>query len=137
MNKKVYIGLTADTLHHGHINLIEKAKKHGKVTIGLLTDKAVANHKRLPILNYEQRKKVIENISGVFEVLPQDEWDYSVNIKKYKPDYMVHGDDWMHGPELNIKKKVIKELKKYGGKLIEIPYTKGISSSALSSQQAK
>ena len=137
MNKKVYTGLSADTLHHGHINIIKQGRKYGKVIVGLLTDKAVANHRRLPILNYEQRKEIIENISGVFKVVPQEEWDYSVNIKKYKPDYMIHGDDWMYGPELNLRKKVIRELKRYGGKLIEVPYTKGVSSYALSLQQTQ
>ena len=134
-NKKVYIGLTADALHHGHINLIEKARKYGKIIIGLLTDEAVANHKRLPILNYEQRKKIIENIQGVSKVVPQNEWDYSINIKKYKPEYMMHGDDWTRGPQLNLRKNAISALKKYGGKLIEVPYTKGISSSAVASHQ--
>jgi phosphoenolpyruvate phosphomutase len=105
--------------------------------VGLLTDKAVANYKRIPLLNYEQRKEILENISGVSEIVPQNEWDYSVNIKKYKPDYMIHGDDWMQGPELNLRKQVIKELKKYGGKLIEVPYTKGVSSYALSISQTQ
>ena len=133
--KKVYIGLSGDTLHHGHINLIEKAREYGKIMVGLLTDSAVANHKRLPILNYEQRKKIIENIQGVSEVVPQNDWDYSINIKKYKPDFMVHGDDWTQGPQLNLRKNVIKNLNEYGGKLIEIAYTKGISSTALVTNQ--
>ena len=106
--KKVYIGLSGDTVHHGHINLIEKAREYGKIMVGLLTDSAVANHKRLPILNYEQRKKIIENIQGVSEVVPQNDWDYSINIKKYKPDFMVHGDDWTQGPQLNLRKNAIK-----------------------------
>ena len=97
--EKVYIGLTADNLHHGHINLIEKARKYGKIIIGLLTDEAVANHERMPTLNYEQRKKIIENIQGVIKVVPQNDWDYSINIKKYKPEYMMHGDDWTQGPQ--------------------------------------
>ncbi len=135
-NKKVYFGLTADILHHGHINLIEKARKYGTIIIGLLTDEAVANHKKLPILNYEQRKKIIENIKGVSKVVPQNDWQYSINIKKYKPDFMIHGDDWTQGPQLNLRKNAIKALKKCGGKLIELPYTKGISSTALISSQA-
>ena len=106
--KKVYIGLSGDTLHHGHINLIEKAREYGKIMVGLLTDSAVANHKRLPILNYEQRKKIIENIQGVSEVVPQNDWDYSINIKKYKPDFMVHGDDWTQGPQLILEKMQLR-----------------------------
>ena len=134
-NKKVYFGLTADTFHHGHINLIEKAREYGTIIVGLLTDEAIANHKSLPILNYEQRKKIIENIRGVSKVVPQNEWDYSRNIIKYKPEYMIHGDDWTQGPQLNLRKNAINALKKHGGKLIELPYTKGTSSTALDSNQ--
>ena len=136
-NKFVYIGLTADSIHHGHINLIENAKKYGEIIIGLLTDKAVSDYKRLPLLSYEQRKKILMNIKGVNKVVAQNEWDYSLNIKKYKPKYMIHGNDWLVGPMSNVRQNVIKELKKFGGKLIEIPYTKGISSTALSNEQNK
>ena len=125
--KKIYIGLTADSLHHGHINLIEKARKYGQIIVGLLTDKAVANYKRLPLLSFDQRKRVIENLHGVFKVVPQNEWDYSINLKKIKPDYMIHGDDWSSGQQLNLRKNAIKVLKSFGGKLIEVPYTKGVS----------
>jgi len=134
-NKIVYVGLTADTIHHGHINLIEKAREYGKVFIGLLTDKAVTNYKRIPLLTFEQRKKIIINIKGVSKVLPQNEWDYSINLKRLKPDYMIHGDDWTSGPQLSLKKKALKTLKEFNGKLIEIPYTKGVSSTALSMYQ--
>jgi phosphoenolpyruvate phosphomutase len=134
-DKKIYLGLTADSLHHGHINLLEKARKYGKIIVGLLTDKALANYKRLPLLSFEQRKQIIENFQGVYKVIPQDEWDYSVNLKKIKPDYMIHGDDWISGPQLNLRKNAIKVLKSFGGKLIEVPYTKGVSSTALAMSQ--
>ena len=64
--KTVYIGLSADSIHHGHINLIEKARNYGNVIIGLLTDKALINYKGLPLLSYEQRKKIVINLKGVF-----------------------------------------------------------------------
>lgn len=131
----VYIGLTADTIHHGHINLIENARKYGEVIVGLLTDKAVSDYKRLPLLTFEQRKKILINIKGVHQVVPQNEWDYSPNIRKYKPEYMIHGSDWTYGQMTRIRQNTIKELKKYGGKLIEVPYTKGVSSTALSLDQ--
>lgn len=130
-NKLVYLGLSADSIHHGHMKLLEKARGLGDVMIGLLTDKAVAETKRLPYLNYDQRKKILQNFKGVKKIVPQQENDYSHNIKKYKPDFMIHGDDWKKGYESNFRKNCIKELKKYGGKLIEIPYTKGISSASL------
>ena len=134
-NKTVYIALKADSLHHGHMNLIEKARKYGDIIIGLLTDKAVAEHKRLPYLNYEQRKRILINFKGVSKIIPQKEWDYSHNLKKIRPDYLIHGDDWKTGNMSIMRKKVIKILSSYGGKLIEIPYTKGVSSAALIENQ--
>ena len=131
-NKKtIYIGLSADTIHHGHMQLLEKARAYGEIIIGLYTDKAIAEYKRLPYLNYEQRKKILLNFKGVEKVYPQKEFDYSHNLKKLKPDYMLHGDDWKFGYMSNIRKRCLKVLKSYGGKLIEVPHTKGISSSAL------
>lgn len=125
----VYISLSLDMVHHGHMNLLENARKYGDIIIGLLTDKAIANNKRLPVLNYSEREKIAKNLLGVKSVIPQEDWDYSVNIKKIKPDFFIHGDDWK---EMKIyKNNVINELNQYGGKLIEIPYTKGISSSTI------
>ena len=133
--KTVYIALTADSIHHGHMRLIEKGRQLGEITIGLISDKAVAEYKRLPFLNFLQRKKILINLKGVKKVVPQNEWDYSNNVKKIKPDYLVHGDDWKVGYMSGIRRKVIKIMKSYGGKLIEIPYTKGISSAALIDNQ--
>ena len=134
-NKKtIYIGLSADTIHHGHMQLLERARAYGDIIVGLYTDEAIAEYKRLPYLNYEQRKKILINFKGVQKVYPQKEFDYSNNLKKLKPDYMLHGDDWKFGYMSNIRKRCIKVLKSYGGKLIEVPHTKGISSSALVKQ---
>ena len=127
---KVYIGLSLDALHHGHINLIKKGRSFGNITIGLITDAAMAKNKRLPFLNWEQRKSIAENLVGVDEVIAQDEWDYSVNIKTLKPDFMIHGDNWDDEPSY-LRSNAVGALQEYGGKLIEIPYTKGISSSNL------
>lgn len=129
-HKTIYIGLSADGIHHGHMRLLEKAREYGEITIGLLTDKAVATYKRLPFLNYEQRKKVLMNFKGVKKIIPQTVRDYSFNLLKVKPDYMIHGDDWKEGYMKEIRKNCIKTLKSYGGKLIEVPYTKGVSSAA-------
>jgi phosphoenolpyruvate phosphomutase / 2-hydroxyethylphosphonate cytidylyltransferase len=130
----VYIGMTVDILHHGHINIIEHARQYGDVMIGLLTDTAVAGHKRLPYLTYEQRKKILENISGVKQVVPQEEWDYSPNLRRYRPDFMVHGDNWLEGPSALYRQRALDALAEFGGKLIEIPYTQGVSSQAMSAQ---
>lgn len=127
----IYIGMTVDILHHGHINIIENARKYGDVLIGLLTDEAVADFKRLPYLPYESRKVILQNIQGVTNVVPQNEWDYAPNLLKYKPDFMIHGDDWIEGPLAPYRDRALMALSEYGGKLIEIPYTKGISSSGM------
>ena len=81
-NKIVYIALSVDVLHHGHINLINQAKKYGNVIAGLLTDNAISKQKRIPLLNFNQRKKILENINGVTKVIAQNEWEYSKNILK-------------------------------------------------------
>ena len=131
MNKKVYIGMTADIMHPGLIHIINEANKYGDVIVGLLTDKAIAEHKRLPYLTYEQRKEVVENIKGVSEVIPQEEWSYVDNLKRIRPDYIIHGDDWKNGPLREIREQVFEVMNEQGGKVIEIPYTKGINSSSL------
>ena len=129
-NKIVYIGLSADSIHHGHMNLLNKGRELGEITIGLFTDKAIASFKRLPYLNFEQRKKILLNFKGVKNVIAQETQDYSINLKKIKPDYMIHGDDWKSGNMSHILKNCLKVLKTYGGKLVEIPYTKGVTSAA-------
>ncbi len=131
MAKTVYLGMIGDIMHPGLINIINEGAKYGDVMIGLFTDKAIATHKRLPYLTYEQRKNVIENIKGVATIVPQDEWSYVPNLKKYKPDYIIHGDDWLYGPDKYIRDEVFKVMEKLGGEVIEIPYTKGISASGL------
>ncbi|MBE6270963.1 MAG: phosphoenolpyruvate mutase [Prevotella ruminicola] len=131
MAKTVYLGMIGDIMHPGLINIINVGAKYGDVMIGLFTDKAIATHKRLPYLTYEQRKNVIENIKGVSSIVPQDEWSYVPNLLKYKPDYIIHGDDWQMGPDKYIRDEVFKTMEKLGGEVIEIPYTKGISASAL------
>ena len=131
MVKKVYLGMIGDIMHPGLINIINEAVKYGDVMIGLYTDKAIATHKRLPYLTYEQRKQVIENIKGVSTIVPQDDWSYVPNLEKYRPDYIIHGDDWQYGPDKYIRDEVFKTMEKLGGEVIEIPYTKGISASSL------
>jgi phosphoenolpyruvate mutase len=131
MQKKVYIGMSADLIHPGHLNIIKEARKYGYLIVGLLTDKAIGSYKRLPYLDFEQRKTIIEAIKGVEEVVPQETLDYTDNLKKIKPDYVVHGDDWKTGIQQKTRNKVIEVLKEWDGKLIDVPYTKGISSTQL------
>ena len=134
MAKKVYLGMIADIMHPGLINIINEGAKYGDVIIGLYTDKAIATHKRLPYLTYEQRETVVRSIHGVADVVPQDDWSYVPNLVKYKPDYIIHGDDWLEGPDKYIRDEVFKVMEGLGGKVIEIPYTKGITSSGLAEE---
>lgn len=133
--KKIYIGMSADLLHPGHLNIIEQARKiageDGEIIVGLLTDKAIASYKRLPYMTYEQRKVVIENVKGVTQVIPQETLDYVPNLRKIKPDYVLHGDDWKEGIQAQTRQRVIDVMKEWGGEVIDIPYTKGISSTQL------
>ena len=132
-NKIVYVPLAVDILHSGHLNIINKAKKYGKVVIGLLSDKAVAEYKNIPSLEYKERYKIVKNLKNVHKIIKQNTWDYSKVLNSLKPDYFVHGDDWKKGIQKKTRQKVIRLLKKNKGKLIEIPYTKNISSSSIKS----
>lgn len=133
MSKQVYISISADLIHHGIINILNEATKYGEVTVGLLTDDAIAKYKRLPFMTYDERKRVIESLKPVKRVVVQDSLDPIPNIDKYQPDFIIHGDDWKDGFQKNYRKKLISYLKSTGGriKLIEIPYTKGISGTLL------
>ena len=123
--------MSADIIHPGHLNIINVAKKLGEVTVGVLTDSAIASYKRLPYLDYEQRKLIVENIKGVNKVIPQETLDYLPNLKIIKPHYVVHGDDWKEGVQKETRLKVISAIQEWGGKVIDVPYTQGISSSKL------
>jgi len=131
MTKTVYVGMSADLVHPGHLNILKRAAELGEVTVGLLTDAAIASYKRLPYMTFEQRRVVIENIKGVARVVPQETLDYVPNLRKYKPDYVVHGDDWREGVQRNVRQAVIDTLAEWGGELVEVPYTAGISSTQL------
>lgn len=129
--KKVYLAMSADIIHNGHINIIKEAQKYGEVIIGVLTDEVIATYKRMPILSFEERKTIIENINGVSYVIRQNELEYTENLLKLKPDYVIHGDDWRTGVQAKIRENVLKTLKIWGGQLIEVEYTKDISISKL------
>lgn len=132
MKKKiVYIGMSADIVHPGHLNIIKKGKDLGSVTIGLLTDKAIASYKRVPFMSFEQRLEVVKNIKGIDDVIPQETLDYRPNLISLRPDFVVHGNDWKEGVQAETRKNVIECISEWGGELVEVPYTKGISSTSL------
>ncbi len=131
-NKKlVYIGMSADLIHQGHLNIIHEGLKLGEVTIGLLTDEAIAGYKRLPLIAFNERKLIVENLKGVAKVIPQNTLDYVPNLKELKPDFVVHGDDWKTGVQKEVRQRVIDTLAEWGGELVEPKYTEGISSTDL------
>ncbi len=125
--KKVYLAMGTDIVHHGHINVIKKARELGEVTVGVLTDEVISTYKRFPLLSFEARKQIIENIKGVDHVVKQEELDYTPYLKKLKPDYVVHGDDWRTGPQRKVRQRVIDTLNEWGGELVEVEYTRDVS----------
>ena len=129
--KIVYIGMSADLIHQGHLNIIHEGLKLGEVTIGLLTDEAIAGYKRLPLIAFNERKLIVENLKGVAKVIPQNTLDYVPNLIELKPDFVVHGDDWKTGVQKEVRQRVIDTLAEWGGELVEPNYTEGISSTDL------
>lgn len=129
--KKVYVAMSADLIHPGHLNIIDQASKYGKVIVGVLSDKAIASYKRLPYLDYESRAKIVSSLKHVERVVVQDTLDYRPNLRELKPEYVVHGDDWKEGVQSQTRQQVIDCIKEWGGELIEVPYTQGISSTQL------
>ena len=123
MSKTVYVAVSTDILHGGHINLIRNAAGLGDVMIGLFTDEAVASYKRFPLLDYQERKKIFEDLKEVKTIVPQKTLSFRENLLKYRPDYVVHGDNWKEGVLSPVREEVIEVLKTYGGELVEFPYS--------------
>ena len=127
LKKISYVPIASDIIHSGHLNIIKHAKKYGDVIIGLLSDEAISQYRDFPILNYSERYNFVSKISGINKIIKQNDWDYKLTLKKIKPDYFVHGDDWKKGNLSHVRKFVINEMKSWGGKIIEVPFTKNIS----------
>ena len=123
--RTVYMCFSTDIIHGGHIGIIKKARKKGKLIIGVLSDEAVMSYKRLPLVPASERKKLFANIAGVFRVVDQNTLSYKENLEKYKPDFVVHGDDWCTGFQKPIRDEVEAVLNTYGGKIVEFPYSTG------------
>ena len=127
----VYVAMSADLIHPGHVNILDVASKLGDVTVGLLTDEAIASYKRLPHMSYDERFIVVSRLRGVHAVMPQTTLDYVANLETLRPDFVVHGNDWTRGPQQATRRRVIESLDKWGGTLVEPEYTPGISSTRL------
>lgn len=107
--------MSADIVHNGHLHLLKEAAKLGEVTVGLLTDSAIASYKRMPFMTFEERKTVVENLKQVTRVIPQETLDYVPNLERERPDFVVHGDDWREGVQKNTRERVIQSLANWGG----------------------
>ncbi|MCQ2531590.1 MAG: phosphoenolpyruvate mutase [Saccharofermentans sp.] len=121
--KTVYSCFTTDVIHEGHLNIINQAKKYGRLVIGVLSDEAMVKFDRFPTVSFDERFEMIKNLEGVDEVICQSDIMYNDVISKYKPDYVIHGDNWLSGPTKAIRNNVESLLSTYGGEIIDVPYT--------------
>ena len=121
--RTVYMCFSTDIIHGGHIAIIKKAQRLGRLIIGVLSDEAVTGYKRFPLVPAEERKIMFANIAGVYKVVDQNALSYKENLEKYKPDVVVHGDDWATGFQKPVRDEVVSVLASYGGKLVEFPYS--------------
>lgn len=131
----VFVSMTMEILHNGHLRILKEAKRHGHVTVGLLTDAALENKKPTPLLSYEQREEILRSLEYVDEVIPQTEWDYDKVIAKHRPAKFVHGDKW-DGPMEGQREKAVQSLAAYGGEFIELPYSHEFDSARIAPQMA-
>lgn len=122
--KTVYTCFTTDVLHEGHMNIIQEAKKYGKLIAGVMSDEAMVKFDRFPTLSFEKRKQLFMNIEAIDEVVDQKSVSYRENLLKYRPDYVIHGDNWKNNEQKSVRAEVIEVLKEWGGQLIEVPYTR-------------
>ena len=121
--RTVYMCFSTEYIHSGHMAIINKARRLGRLIIGVLSDEAVSSFKRYPLIPFDERKTLLENIAGVERVITQDTLSYAKNLRELKPDYVVHGNDWCEGFQKPIRQEVVEVLAEYGGKLIEYPYS--------------
>ena len=123
-NRTVYMCFSTDMIHSGHISIIKKAQRLGKLIIGVLSDETIVSYKRFPLLPFEERKVMFQNIAGVYRVVEQKTLSYKENLEKYQPSIVVHGDDWLTGIQKSVRDEVVSVLASYGGRLVEFPYLK-------------
>jgi len=118
----VYVSMTMEILHNGHLKILKEAAKHGRVTVGLLTDKALENKKAIPLLSWEQRREILQALDPVSEVIAQEDWGFEAVLETHKPKVFVHGDKW-EGPLQGLREQVMAKLDSYGGRFVELPYS--------------
>lgn len=121
--KRVYMAFSTDIIHSGHINIINRAAELGEITAGVMTNEVVSTFDRYPVTSLEERIKVLRNIKNVAHVVVQDSLYYDEILRELKPDYVVHGDDWLTNGMAPIRERVLSVLQEWGGELVEFPYT--------------
>ena len=122
-NRTVYMCFATDIIHSGHIDILKKAQKLGRVIVGVLSDEAIAGYRRKPMVPLAERMRLFQNLKGIADVIVQEELSYKVNLMKLKPTYVVHGNDWREGVQQTVRQEVVETLATYGGRLVEFPYT--------------
>ena len=125
MARKIYTCFCTATIHKGHLNVIAEASKLGDLTVGVLSDKEAIRYNRFPVLSEEERLAAVRALPGVANAVIQRDMMYSDVIDSLRPDVIVHGDNWCNpeAPEYFIRQHVEASLKKYGGEIVDIPYT--------------
>ncbi len=124
---KVYTCFCTDVIHEGHLNILKEASKYGEVTVGVLSDESMIKFNRFPTISLEQRCEIVRMTGLADQVIVQQEIMYDEILQELTPDYVIHGDNWCYGPERAIRENVIKNLARYGGRLVEVPYTYNIN----------
>ena len=128
----VFVPMAADLFHYGHINILLRAKRYGTVIVGLMTDNGIKSYKnKKPLIKFSNRKKILSQIRCIDKIIPLNGLKYVEYSQFYKFEYFVHGTDWKKNVQSNVRSKLKKTMKKWNGKVLEFPYTKGISSSKL------
>ncbi len=122
--KTVYACFCTDVIHEGHLNIVEQAHRYGKVVVGALSDEALIRFNRFPTRSLAERVRLYGAIDGVEEVVVQNDMLYGDVIPTLRPDYVIHGDNWLTGPMAGIRASVESLLSAYGGQILDIPYTR-------------
>lgn len=122
--KTIYMCFATDVIHEGHLNIVNEAKKYGRIVAGVLCDEAMVRYNRFPSVPFEERVKMVQDIEDIDEVVTQNTIMYDEVVERVKPDYIIHGDNWCEGPEKAIRDNAFSLMEKMGGEVIEVGYTR-------------
>ena len=134
MDKKKYkIGYTDgvyDLFHIGHLNMIQAAKESCEfLIVGVHGDDVVEEYKhRRPIMNENDRRKIVESIKGVDRAEINRFRDKLKLWELYQFNVIFIGDDWKGTERWNNFEKALEQI---NVDVIYLPYTKGISTTEI------